>query len=201
MSEQERVLRTLNVSRETTARLDALGSLLRRWTEKINLVSRGTLDLYWSRHVLDSAQLVALAPSQGTWADLGSGGGFPGLVVAIVADRPMILVESDQRKCAFLRVAARETGADVEVICARIEDVPPMNVDVLSARALAPLPDLLAFAERHLAQGGLALFPKGRNSDQEIADALAKWRFDCEKVPSKTDDEAVVLRIGAITRV
>lgn len=200
-------LRALGVSRETEARLDAFVALLGRWSGAINLVSRATLAEVWTRHILDSGQLFALAPAGARhWADLGSGAGFPGLVIAILAaetapDLLVTLVESDQRKAAFLGTVARETGLSPRIEARRIEEVPPLGADVLSARALAPLPQLLAHAERHLAPGGLALFPKGAGHAAEIAESLERWRFSVQKHPSRTDPEAVILAIGEIERV
>ncbi|MEO1154477.1 MAG: 16S rRNA (guanine(527)-N(7))-methyltransferase RsmG, partial [Pseudomonadota bacterium] len=156
----------------------------------------------WTRHFLDSAQLIDLVPDvPATWADLGSGGGFPGLVVAIFLQdqhTTVTLVESDQRKATFLRTVARETGTTVNVLSARIEAVKPLGASVLTARALSPLPDLLIHCNRHLAPGGTALLPKGARADAEIAKALETWSFRCEKVPSQTDDSAVILRITEI---
>lgn len=197
----------LDVSRETTERLRSYEALLRKWNARINLVSRTTLDDIWSRHFLDSAQLYALAPP-GTrhWADLGSGGGFPGLVVAVLAadegrDLAMTLVESDQRKAAFLATAGRELGLSLDVRAERIERLPPLAADVVSARALAPLTDLLGFAERHLVAGGTALFPKGATYADELASAKRVWQFSASSVPSKTDPSAVVLKVTEISRV
>ncbi|GAB4381915.1 16S rRNA (guanine(527)-N(7))-methyltransferase RsmG [Albidovulum sp.] len=195
------------VSRETLDRLEALAALLTRWNPRINLVSARTLPQLWTRHFLDSAQLLDLAPPAARhWADLGSGGGFPGLVVAILAaeQRPglaVTLVESDQRKAAFLQTAARTLGLDLRVVAARIEAVPPLAADILSARALAPLPVLLSHAERHLAAGGTALFPKGASLARELAEALESWRFSHKKIASLTDPDSVILSIGGISRV
>ncbi len=196
----------MNVSRETLARLDLYADLLQRWTKKINLVSSSTLDALWTRHFLDSAQLFKVAPKGGTWVDLGSGGGFPGAVVAVLAadsqsDLKVTLVESDQRKAAFLRTVLREMGVSACVLADRVERLEPMNADVLSARALASLEVLLGFAERHLVPTGRAVFPKGEKARDEIRDALEHWRFDCETYNSKTDPEAVILSIGDIQRV
>lgn len=199
--------RRFDVSRETTGRLEIYADLLRRWNPKINLVSKSTIANLWARHMLDSAQIFGLAPdSAQTWGDLGSGGGFPGAVVAIMAQelRPgmsVTLIESDQRKATFLRTVARETGTAFAVRAERIEATEPLAADVISARALAPLTDLLFFAKRHLALGGVAIFPKGANARNEIAAALETWRFDCETYPSETDEEAVILKIGDIERV
>ena len=194
-----------NVSRETFGRLETHAALLRKWNPAINLVAGSTLGDLWARHMLDSAQLFDLAPDTArVWADLGSGGGFPGMVVAILAaeTRPkleMILIESDLRKATFLRTVARETGLTARVIPARIEDVPALGADVVSARALASLDKLLPLAERHLAPGGVALFQKGATHRAEVAEALARWRFTVHNHPSQTDPQAVVLRIGEIS--
>lgn len=196
-----------DVSRETFDRLQTYEALIRAWNPRINLVSASTLAALWTRHFGDSAQLFSLAPENARlWADLGSGGGFPGLVIAILAAeaRPTLsvtLVESDQRKAAFLATAARTLGLSVVVRAERIETLPPLGADVLSARALAPLDTLLGYAERHLAPGGVALFPKGATVDAELAHALEHWRFSYQKEPSKTAADGVVLIIGGISRV
>lgn len=195
------------VSRETWDRLKALEGLLRKWTKAINLVSPGTLDTIWTRHFADSAQIFDMAPDRArSWADLGSGGGFPGLVVAILAkdESPglsVTLVESDQRKAAFLMTAARTLDLRVTVVADRIESVAPLGAKVLSARALAPLDVLLGYAERHLNRAGVAIFPKGATVDDELAHALEHWRFSYQKEPSKTAADGVVLIIGGISRV
>ena len=194
------------VSRETLEHLETFENLLRKWTRRINLVSRSTLDDVWDRHILDSAQLFPLAPPDASsWCDLGSGAGFPGLVVALLArdlrpDLQVSLVEADGRKAEFLRTVLRETGIEAHVIVARIEDVAAQGATVLSARALAPLSQLLAHAERHLATHGVALFPKGATHAEELRAALAFRDFRCEKIPSKTDPEAVIFRISELTR-
>ncbi|GAA0297244.1 16S rRNA (guanine(527)-N(7))-methyltransferase RsmG [Rhodovulum strictum] len=197
-----------DVSRETSERLAGFAALLRKWNPVINLVARSTLDALEERHLVDSAQLFQhLPPSARRWADLGSGGGFPGLVIAILAaeqapDLTVELIESDQRKATFLRTAARELGlGNVTVLAERIESLPPRHADVISARALAPLTELLDHAERHLAEDGIALFPKGARHGEELDAALASWRFDVQKIPSTTDPQAVILKIGGIARV
>ena len=196
-----------NVSRETLGRLEKYEALLRKWNPTINLVSRSTLDQVWQRHFVDSAQIFDLADSNANhWADLGAGGGFPGLIVAILAaDRKraldVTLVESDQRKAAFLMTAAREIGVTTRTVVDRIEMIPPLHADILSARALAPLDKLLEFAERHLRPGGQALFPKGASYSEEVRQALEKWRFSHAEISSVTDDSAVILSIRDIERV
>lgn len=197
----------VDVSRETSERLALYAALLEKWNPAINLVSRGTLANLWSRHFLDSAQIFELRPvDAGHWADLGSGGGFPGLVVAILAaevapDLRFTLVESDQRKATFLRTVLRETGVSADVRAERIETLAPLGADILSARALAPLTRLLDYASRHLSPAGRALFLKGATHAQEVDDALAHWRFDVQKFPSRTEPDSVILKIGGIARV
>lgn len=200
---------TLNgrpVSRETRDRLETYAELLRKWSPRINLVSRASLPDLWERHFEDSAQLFDLGGvSRGRWVDLGSGGGFPGAVVAILAaeaapDLAVTLIESDGRKAAFLRSVSRETGVPFTTLDRRIEEVPPQAADVLSARALAPLTVLLGHAQRHLAPDGIALFPKGARHETELAEARRDWRFEHEALPSRTEPAAAIYRIGRVAR-
>jgi 16S rRNA (guanine527-N7)-methyltransferase len=194
------------VSRETLDRFRIYEALLRKWNPAINLVAKSTLEDIWSRHFLDSAQIYDLAPSKArSWADLGSGGGFPGLIVAILAAGEgraltVTLVESDQRKAAFLMAAARELGLQLAVRAERIESLPPLNADVLSARALAPLDQLIGHAERHLSPQGAALFPKGASHAAEMQQALEKWQLSYETVQSVTDADAVIYQIVGVSR-
>lgn len=198
---RDEFLSHVDVSRETLERLDRYADLLRQWTKRINLVAPSTLPDLWHRHFLDSAQLQRFVTS-GHWADIGSGGGFPGAVLAILnPDTQFTLVESDQRKATFLRTVARETGIAFEVKSSRVERLEPLAADRLSSRALASLDTLLAFAERHLKSDGQAIFLKGASVQSEIDQALEHWRFDCETYPSQTDPEAVILNIGDIKRV
>ncbi|MRU15548.1 16S rRNA (guanine(527)-N(7))-methyltransferase RsmG [Roseovarius sp. A21] len=196
-----------DVSRETSDKLEHFADLLLKWNPRINLVSRSTLDDLWARHILDSAQIYDLAPHPVThWADLGSGGGFPGLVLAILgaesgSPKKVTLVESDVRKCAFLRTVIRETGVSAQVINDRIEDIPALGADVLSARALADLPKLLAFTERHLSADGTALFPKGATWEKELQDAQSQWNFEYRVAKSKTEDGPAILAITGVSRV
>jgi 16S rRNA (guanine527-N7)-methyltransferase len=207
MTPSYRCLPGLDVSRETLERLELYESLLRKWNPAINLVSRTTLSDAWSRHFVDSAQLLALAPvDAASWVDLGSGGGFPGLVIAILAnelrpDLSVTLVESDQRKAAFLAEVARQIGVAVAVKAERAETLTPCNCDILSARALAPLKELLSLSMRHLKPGGVGLFLKGAQSGAELAEALETFRFTLQKIPSQTDPMAVILSVGGISRV
>ncbi len=195
-----------NVSRETNERLKVYVDLVAKWNPRINLVSRNSMADLWARHVVDSAQLCALTAGKiGKWVDLGSGGGFPGVVVAIMLSETqpntsVTLVESDQRKCAFLRTALRETGCTAEVISERIELAKPLQADVLSARALADLDTLLSFTSRHLKPDGLGLFPKGESWREELEQAQSKWRFDLEVAKSETDPEAAILKVSGVSR-
>jgi 16S rRNA (guanine527-N7)-methyltransferase len=197
--------RRFSVSRETLDQLSLYASLLAKWNPTINLVARSTLNDMWGRHFADSAQLQGLIPA-GTrvLVDLGSGGGFPGLVLAILGVPQVHLIESDQRKCAFLREVARATGAPVTIHARRIEDVDPVaaNIvaDVVSARALADLPTLMGFAARFLGPDGVCLFPKGRNAAEELTRARDCWTMTAEEFPSFTDPEARILRLSGLAR-
>lgn len=197
----------LNVSRETFERLEHLADLLRKWNPRINLVSKASLATLWDRHIMDSVQVFeAVEQGFAHWLDIGSGGGFPGLVVAILAKEKsplsrITMVESDQRKCVFLRTVLRETGTEATVLAKRIESMPPQQVDVLTARALADLPTLLSFADRHLSAEGTALFPKGVTWKKELKEAQKSWSFDHEAIMSKTEPEAVILKIKGLSRV
>jgi 16S rRNA (guanine527-N7)-methyltransferase len=194
----------LNVSRETFEKLKLLEGELRRWQAIKNLVGPATLDRIWDRHIVDSLQLLDLAPDAKTWLDLGAGAGFPGLVLAITGVERGLqvhLVESNSRKCAFLRHIARLTGASSKVHEARLETVVPGFVgkaDVVSARALASLPMLLDWTEPLLKAGTIGLFPKGRDAEIELTEARKKWTFEAEILPSLTDPDARILRITSI---
>ncbi|NBZ86790.1 16S rRNA (guanine(527)-N(7))-methyltransferase RsmG [Stagnihabitans tardus] len=196
----------LNVSRETIERLEIFESLVRQWTQRINLVSPATVQEMWNRHILDSAQLYRLARPGSKWVDLGSGGGFPGIILAIIAQerdpgRTLHLVESDQRKAAFLRKAAIELQCPVEIHTQRAEVLTPMSADCVSARALAPLVDLLPLVSRHLIAGGRAVLPKGIRATEEIEKARAVWTFDLTIEQSQTDPQAKVLLIENLRHV
>ncbi|MGC9446478.1 16S rRNA (guanine(527)-N(7))-methyltransferase RsmG [Cereibacter johrii] len=204
---QESVLTQLDVSRETSEKLSHFVALVEKWNKAVNLIGRSTVDSIWTRHVLDSAQLRAhLALHPRLWLDLGSGSGFPGIVIAILAadDSPQsrfVLVESDQRKATFLRTACRELELSASVLAARIESLPPQGADVISARALAALPELCALAAPHLAPNGICLFPKGAGHISEIAAARQSWNMEVETLPSLTDPDAVILKLKALAHV
>jgi 16S rRNA (guanine527-N7)-methyltransferase len=181
--------------------LQAFAGLVLKWNRQINLISRASEAEIWQRHILDSAQLFPLAPDHAKlWLDIGSGGGFPGLVIAILAHhrRPameVVLVESDKRKAAFLRQAARTLGLSCRIRAERVESLPPMKADVLSARALAPLAELLGYAARLVAPGGVMIFPKGERAEEEIREACQDWRFGVERIQSATSHAASVLKL------
>lgn len=198
-------LKDLNVSRETFDRLSIYAKLVTRWNPKINLVSRNSLNDMWTRHVLDSIQVFRCSEKADHWVDLGSGGGFPGMVCAIMAiedapDTRFTLVESDQRKSAFLRTVARECKANCTVISKRIEVIDPLNADILSARALADLRTLMSFCDRHLDRSGVALLPKGENWKKELSQAQEDWNFQAEPITSLTEPKAVILKVKGVSR-
>ena len=176
-------------------RIETYLALLERWNPRINLVGPGAPALWRSRHVQDSLQLAGLLPP-GECADLGSGGGLPGLILAAARPDPMHLVEADQRKCAFLREAAREMSLlHVTVHAARIDAARLPKLAAITARALAPLTELLPWAHQHLAEAGTALFPKGRNAEAELTEATPHWHMSVERFGSHTDAEATIFRI------
>lgn len=197
-----------SVSRETSQKLRLFEELINRWNPGINLVAKSTLGDLEARHFADSAQLLHIHPMQHVenWLDLGSGGGFPGLVVAILAaekhpDLQVTLVESDRRKAAFLRTVVRETELKTRVISDRIENLERLNADILSARALAPLPALLAMVKQHLASEGIALLPKGRDWKREIEDSRKLWHFLYHPHTSITNPESVILEVRELSHV
>ena len=190
-----------NVSRETLARLETHLALLRRWQRRINLVGPTTLDDPWRRHVLDSAQLLPLLPP-GPFLDVGSGAGFPGLVLAAMGAGPAHLVESDARKAAFLAEAARAAGIAVRLHRCRIEDLAPFPVATVTARALAPLSRLLDWAAPFFEANPavVGLFPKGAGVDDELTAAAKDWMMEIERHPSVTDPSATILIVRTLRR-
>ncbi|HEX8417560.1 MAG TPA: 16S rRNA (guanine(527)-N(7))-methyltransferase RsmG [Methylobacterium sp.] len=205
--ERDRVLSASGVSRETAEALDLYVAQLKRWQGIKNLVGPATLAEVWTRHIADALQLRDLAPGAETWLDLGSGAGIPGLILAIAGrERPgfrVDLVESNARKCAFLTETARLTGAPARVHNARIEAVAAEHrgVAVVCARALAPLTQLLAWSEPLLTTGTVGLFPKGREVDAELTVAAQRWRFTYDLAPSRTEPEARIVRVTALSRM
>lgn len=194
--------RATGVSRETLERFTAYEAVLRKWQKSINLVGPKTLDDVWGRHFLDSAQLRPLLPETArVVVDLGSGAGFPGLVLAILGVPEMHLIESDARKAAFLREAARATGVSVTVHNKRIEAVPPFPAGAVTARALAPVEDLLSWAHPFLGADGTAVFLKGQNVEDELTATTKYWKMRVERFDSLTDPTGTILRLSGIARV
>jgi 16S rRNA (guanine527-N7)-methyltransferase len=195
-------LRLVPVSRETEERLATFVDLLDRWRHKTNLISNPTFLAVWTRHIGDSAQLVALAPEAKRWVDMGSGAGFPGLVIAIqLADVPGAVVhciESDGRKCAFLREAARATGAAALIHPVRVETIEPERlgaVDAVTARAFAPLPLTLELARPWMERGAIAVFPRGESAKDQIAAFPEATAYTIETIQSVVNPKAAILRI------
>lgn len=191
------------VSRETKDRLSIYGDLLGRWNSKINLVSPATLPYLQERHFDDCLQVSEIAGgTTGLWVDLGSGGGLPGLVLAISnsdTDMKFKLVESDKRKAAFLRTVVRETAlTNVTIVNERIEALSPQNAAYVSARALAPLRQLMAYLALHLAPSGRAFLMKGVLWRQEVQDARKNWNFDYIAHPSRTEAGAAILEVTGV---
>jgi 16S rRNA (guanine527-N7)-methyltransferase len=198
------VLEVADVSRETLDRIAVFLALVRRWNAAENLVAPGEVHALWTRHCSDSAQLPALVPevpgAPRRWIDIGSGAGFPGIVIALTSPpgTHVDLIESNRRKCAFLRQAIRETGAPATVHPGRAEALLPAwprPADIVTARAVAPLDRLLTLAAPVLARGARGLFPKGREHQTEIDEAALAWEFDLVKHPSRIDPDGVILEL------
>ena len=195
------VKREYDVPRETMARLDAFAALLREESERQNLVSRASLDRLWLRHIADSAQLLRFAPDpRASWVDLGTGAGFPGLIVAALHAGPVMLVEERRLRADFLRRAADSLRIAVEVVQARAERIPPRPFDVISARAFAPLERLLDFGTGFSTAKSVWLLPKGRNAETELAALDAKWQGDFRLEPSVTDADARIIVATGVQR-
>ena len=200
--------RYFSVSRETVERLEAYAGLLLKWQKTINLVAPSTLGDVWSRHFADSAQLLPLAPPDATrWLDLGSGAGFPGMVLSILLSERegvrMTLVESDSRKAAFLREVTRATGAPVDILCERIEKPATQakvgeSINVVTARALAPLPKLLDLSVPYFSNDTVGLFLKGREAQAEVEAAHQIWDFEAALEPSVTDSSGRIVIVRAL---
>jgi 16S rRNA (guanine527-N7)-methyltransferase len=204
-ADRERALALTPVSRETLERLDKFVALLLAWQQRLNLIAPSTMPAIWTRHIADSLQLLPLAPQARIWVDLGAGGGFPGLVVACaLTERPdarVHLIESNAKKAAFLREAARVTGAPATVHAIRIADFvakAPESIDVVSARALAPLAELFEAAYPLLKRGALGIFPKGQDVDAELTEASKCWNIQASLLPSLTDPLARIVSIKSI---
>jgi 16S rRNA (guanine527-N7)-methyltransferase len=201
-----RALALTPVSHETAARLDGFVTLLRSWQPTINLVAGSTLPVLWTRHIADSLQLLRFAPNASHWVDLGSGAGFPAIPIAcVLKDRPgasVTLIESDSRKAAFLRQVIRTLALPARVQIRRVESLADMPDDVpeaeiVTARALAPLVELLAYAEPWLRKGAKGVFPKGQDVEAELTESAKSWNIEADLRPSLTDFAA---RIVLVTR-
>lgn len=186
-----------NVSRKTLAQMQAYADLLIEWNALHNLVAKSTLPDLWHRHLWDSAQLAPLIPAAArTLADLGSGAGFPGLVLAAMRpDLAVTLHEATTKKCAFLRAAADRMGLRVIIENARMEDLPPAAFDVVTARACAPLPQLLEYAHSFVGPNSVCLFLKGQNVGAELTEAHKCWNMKASQVPSQTDPSAAIVAV------
>jgi 16S rRNA (guanine527-N7)-methyltransferase len=206
-ADKARALALVPVSRETQRRLDMFVDVLLRWQRTTNLVASSTLARLWTRHIADSLQLFALAPAARLWVDLGSGAGFPGLPIAcVLAEEPgamVHLVESNEKKAAFLREAVRASGASARVHHVRAEDFAKSceePVQAVTARALAPLKTLCDQAFPLMARGAVGLFLKGQDVDAELTAAAKYWSIDAAKVPSKTSPEGCIIVIRGLHR-
>ena len=195
-----------NVSRETFSLLERLAALVEKWNKSINLISKSTVPNLWERHILDSVQIYhATQVNFKRWLDIGSGAGFPGLVLAILAkekniDGEIILVESDKRKCSFLHTARRDLNLNLTIINNRLEDCDVQKADIISARALADLATLFELSFKHMSRKTTFIFPKGKSWQEELFVAEKTWNFSWEAVNSITDSQAVVLKIGDLAR-
>ncbi len=198
-----------NVSRETYEKLQAYETLIQKWNPSINLVAKSTLSDVWNRHITDSAQVyfAALDERSSTWTDIGSGGGLPGIVIAIlvqgeVTQTNVTMVESDKRKSVFLRTAIRELSlSNTKVVNERLESAQIPISDIVSARALAPLTDLFMLSQGFSNLNTTFLFQKGKNWASEIEIAQNHWSFDYDAIKSETDSNAVILKIRGLSRV
>jgi 16S rRNA (guanine527-N7)-methyltransferase len=204
-ADREHALALTPVSRETLERLDRFVALLIAWQKHTNLIARSTIPFIWTRHIADSLQLLDLAPHGKVWVDLGSGAGFPGIIIACaLADTEgaeVHLVESIGKKAKFLREAVQVTGAPAIVHASRIEDFvdnAPESIDVVTARALAPLPKLLPLAYPLLKRGALGLFLKGQDVASELTDAAKYWKIQFDLVGSRTDPRAQILVVRGL---
>ena len=191
----------IDVSCETQERLEVFVALLKKWNTHINLVSSGDIQKIWERHILDSVQIVPLLRGQKHFIDMGSGGGFPGVVIGLVTGIPGILIEAHQKKVAFLREAIRVTEANLTVIGERLERVKIDPAPVVTARALAPLKKLLDWACPFLTPHGMGLFLKGQQVAEEIKEAQHHWQMRVDIYPSLLSSEGTLLKVSHLNRV
>jgi 16S rRNA (guanine527-N7)-methyltransferase len=201
-ADRAQALGLVAVSRETTARLDRFAALLLDWQSRMNLIAASTVPTLWTRHIADSLQLLAIVPQARKWADLGSGAGFPGVPIACaLADQARTeihLIESNKKKAAFLREAVRVTGAPAIVHAERVADFARSfrgELDAITARALAPLPELLSIAYPLLKNGAIGVFPKGQDVEAELTQATKCWSIQASLVPSRTDPKSRIVVI------
>jgi len=192
----------LDVSRETLERLERYVDLLLKWQRVINLIGPSTADDIWRRHILDCGQLTAhLSGSGGPVIDIGSGAGFPGLVLAILGAPDVYLVEANSRKCAFLREVIRATGTDATVLNERVEEVRGLNAGVVTARAVASLDRLLELSKFLYTPDTLFIFPKGKEFKNELTELKNKWSMALTVLPSLSNAEGVILKLESLVRV
>lgn len=196
----------INVPRETSGRLKTYGELLVKWQKAKNLVSNSTLDDIWKRHFLDSAQMVPLlhdvfGEKPLSMLDIGSGAGFPGLVLAAMNVGTAHMVESVGRKCVFMRQVVRETGANAEVHNVRIEEIEPFDIDIITSRACARITQLINWSEPFLTQSPEIWLLKGEGAEEELTEAQAYWKMEIERYPSQSDQSGVILRLRGIKKI
>ena len=202
MSDDDRAafLAAWPVSRETEARLERYAQLLRVWNQGLSLISQSTTDLIWTRHFLDSAQLAPLFPNpDDSIVDVGSGAGFPGLVLAIMGLPRIHLVEHNMRKIAFLKTVAAELSLNVEIHGLKAEAEKPFQAVAVTARALKPLDQLLGMVRNFVGPQTVCVFPKGRNAEVELTEAQRHWRMDVERFPSRTSPDSTIFRLSNIS--
>jgi len=198
------VLAQTDVSRETLTSIEKIVDELDGWRKKINLIGPSEFGQVWRRHVLDSAQLIPLMPSKGRIIDLGSGSGFPALIISAALDpdhAETVMIETVGKKCAFLRAAIQSADLPAKVQQGRVENVNDLTADCVTARAFAPLPKLLEYAEKWLANGAYGVFSKGRRWEEELTQAKESWRFAYEVIPSMSGGDGVILKISEVSRV
>ena len=202
MSDSTSALAGLDVPRETIQRIERFAELLIEENERQNLIARSTLPDLWQRHIADAAQLLAFAPTSGSWLDIGSGAGLPGMVIAILTGAPMLLVEPRRLRADFLRrtVEALDLGPKVSVIQSKVELVRHPPVDIITARAVAPIDRLFAIAEHLSHNGTIWVLPKGRSAKSELDEARRTWQGDFRLEPSRTDPDAQILVASRVRR-
>ena len=195
-SERDQFISHFPVSHETLQKLERYAGCLAEWTQKFNLVSASTLPHVWSRHFLDCAQLVKSIPVKATTvADMGSGAGFPGLVLSIMGIKTVHLIEATGKKANFLRAVIDELKLDAVVHQDRVENIKDLKADVITARALSPLPELFKLAQRLAREDTLCLFLKGQNAEAELTESAKYWTYECDRVQSISDSSGSVLII------